>query len=111
MFKIVDSQTIIRFEKVCYGSLSTFYPDAKLGLTLSYVKVTNASQLMGLNSKNCQKKLLVLRTRNFAEAVFLVKLPGNKILIQMSSLLRPIQLFIITYQLLIIKLSHRIRPG
>jgi hypothetical protein len=32
---------------VCRGSLSTFYPDAKLGLTLSDVKVTNASRLMG----------------------------------------------------------------
>jgi hypothetical protein len=31
---------------VCHGSLSTFYPDAKLGLTLSDVKVTNASRLM-----------------------------------------------------------------
>jgi hypothetical protein len=29
------------FEKVCHGNLSTFYPDAKLGLTLSDVKVTN----------------------------------------------------------------------
>jgi hypothetical protein len=51
MFKIVGSlsqqQTIIRFEKVCHGSLSTFYPDAKLGLTLSDVKVTNASRFMG----------------------------------------------------------------
>jgi hypothetical protein len=30
-----------------HGSLSTFYPDAKLRLTLSDVKVTNASRLMG----------------------------------------------------------------
>jgi hypothetical protein len=60
-----------------HGSSSTFYPDAKLGLTLSDVKVTNASRLMGffIHELNYRNQFWLLAAYLFG---FNLSIQGNQ---------------------------------